>query len=295
MDVEIDRFLSYVSVEQGLAQNTLLAYSRDLAKLRAFLEKRGIYRFDQLDRKEISLFLEAMQQAGLSANSISRLLSAVRMLMRFLSIQGVMQNDPLAHIHFPKKGFYLPKTLSLAEVTYLLDLPKGMSPRAIRDDAMIELLYATGVRVSELIHISVSSVYLEEGYLIAYGKGAKERVIPMGGCAVMKLKNYLLFARVRLLKNKRCETLFISQQGRGMSRQAFWEQLKVYGCMAGISHPITPHMLRHSFATHLLAGGADLRSVQMLLGHADIGTTQIYTHVERDRLKQIHQQAHPRG
>ena len=295
MDVDIDRFLSYVSVEKGLAQNTLLAYSRDLAKFGAFLTKRGINRFNLVDKKEISLFLEAMQQAGLSARSISRILSAIRMFIKFLAIQETIQDDLFAHIRFPKKGFHLPRILSLSDVTSLLDLPKGASPRAIRDDAMIELLYATGLRVSELIHLMVSSVHLEAGYLITYGKGAKERMIPLGECALTKIKIYMLNARARLLKNRRCETLFVSQQGKGMSRQAFWEQLKVYGRLAGISSPITPHMLRHSFATHLLAGGADLRSVQMLLGHADIGTTQIYTHVERDRLKQAHKDAHPRG
>jgi integrase/recombinase XerD len=295
MDVDIDRFLSYVSVEKGLAQNTLLAYSRDLAKFQAFLKAKGIKRFDQVDRKEISFFLEAMQQAGLVPTSISRVLSTLRMLIKFLSIQGVIQDDLLAHIHFPRKGFRLPKAISMADITSLLSLSKGESPRAIRDDAMIELLYATGLRVSELIHLLVSSVYLEAGYLITYGKGAKERMVPMGECAILKIKNYLLSARPRLLKNGRCETLFISQQGKGMSRQAFWEQLKIYGRLAGISVPITPHMIRHSFATHLLSGGADLRSVQMMLGHADISTTQIYTHVERDRLKQVHQQAHPRG
>ena len=294
MDLDIDRFLSYLSVEKGLSQNTLLAYSRDLSRFRAFLEKEKIVRFDQMDRKTVSLFLETMWQANLAVSSIARVLSTIRMLIKFLLVQGVIQEDLLAHIHFPKKGFHLPKTLSMSDITSLLSLPKGESPRAIRDDAMIELMYATGLRVSELIHLLVSSVHLEAGYLITYGKGAKERMIPLGECASLKLKNYLLSARPRLLKNRRCETLFISKQGKGMSRQAFWEQLKVYGRLAGISASLSPHMIRHSFATHLLAGGADLRSVQMMLGHADISTTQIYTHVEQDRLKQVHQQAHPR-
>jgi len=295
MDTEIDRFLSYLSIEKGLSHNTLLAYSRDLAHLRRFLEKRGIHQPDRIDKNTLSHFIETMQKSGLVANSISRVLSAIRTFIKFLLMQGVIQDDPLADIHSPMKGLHLPKTVSLVEVTSLLNLPKGESPRAIRDDAMIELLYATGLRVSELIHLMVSSVQMESGYLITYGKGAKERMIPLGACAIMKLKTYLLIARPRLLKRRKSETLFISQQGRGMSRQAFWEQLKIYGRLAGLSVSLSPHMIRHSFATHLLAGGADLRSVQMLLGHADIGTTQIYTHVERDRLKQVHQQAHPRG
>jgi integrase/recombinase XerD len=295
VDTDIDRFLSYLSVEKGLSQNTLSAYSLDLQKFRAFLEKVKIHGFNQVSRKEITLFLETLQKARLSANSIARILSALRTFYKFLSLEGVMQEDLFTYTQAPRRAFRLPKVLTLQDVKSLLDFPKGESHTAIRDDTMIELLYATGMRVSELIHIPIAAVHLEEGFLIAYGKGAKERVIPLGECALAKIKNYLRVSRPRLLKGGRCDILFISQWGDGMSRQAFWKRLKTYGRQAGIMTSLTPHMLRHSFATHLLERGADLRSVQMMLGHADIATTQIYTHVQRDHLKEIHKRAHPRG
>lgn len=295
MDTDIDRFLSYLSVEKGLSQNTLSAYSLDLQKFRAFLEKVKIHAFTQVSRKEITLFLETLQKARLSSNSIARILSALRTFYKFLSLEGVMQEDLFTYTQAPRRAFHLPKILTLQEVKSLLDIPKGESHTAIRDDTMIELLYATGMRVSELIRIPMAAVHLEEGFLIAYGKGAKERVIPLGECALAKIKKYLGVSRPHLLKKKRCNILFLSQWGGGMSRQAFWKHLKMYGRLAGIVTPITPHMLRHSFATHLLERGADLRSVQMMLGHADIATTQIYTHVQRDHLKEIHKRAHPRG
>jgi len=295
MDQYIDNFLNYLSVEKGLSQNTLSAYAHDLKMFLTFLEKRSIGVVDRIDRNEITLFMEEMRIASLSFRSITRTLSTIRTFFKFLSMEGMMNHDPFAHIVSPKREFRLPKVLSALEVTSLLNLPKGETPTGIRDDTMIELLYATGLRVSELISLPMSAINMESGFLIASGKGDKERVVPIGELAITKIKNYLLTSRPLLLKQKKSNTLFISQWGKGMSRQCFWKQLQRYGISAGISRRITPHMIRHSFATHLLAGGADLRSVQMMLGHSDISTTQIYTHLERDHLKQIHKQSHPRG
>ncbi len=294
MDTYIERFLSFLSVEKNLSQNTLISYSQDLNKFKAFLEGRGITAVDGISRQVMVDFLETLT-GTLSSPSTRRIISTLRGFFKFLSTEKVIWYDLLTLIRSPKSAFRLPRVLSFSEVESLLNLSKGESPTAVRDDAMIELLYATGLRVSELIRLSIASVNMEAGYLIASGKGSKERIIPIGECAIAKIKNYLSLSRPHLLKKKSCETLFISQQGKAMSRQAFWQQLKVYGHLAGISKNITPHMLRHSFATHLLSRGADLRSVQLMLGHVDISTTQIYTHVERDRLKQIHKQAHPRG
>jgi integrase/recombinase XerD len=301
MNHYMDNFLNYLSVEKGLSQNTLSAYSQDLKRFFAFLEKRRIGIIDSIHRNEITLFMEEMRTASLSFRSITRILSTIRTFLKFLSMEGILHHDPFAHIVSPKQDFRLPKVLSVLEISSLLNLPKGEDPTGIRDDAMIELLYATGVRVSELISLSMSAINLEAGYLIASGKGDKDRIVPMSECAIAKIKNYLLTSRPRLLKKKSgpatagCDTLFISQQGKGMSRQCFWKQLQTYGQLAGISRRITPHIIRHSFATHLLSGGADLRSVQMMLGHSDIATTQIYTHLKQDHLKQTHKQSHPRG
>ncbi len=295
MDHYVDTFLNYISVEKGLSQNTLSAYSQDMKQFFAFLEKQKIAAMDRVDRAEITLFMEEMRAASLSFRSITRMLSTIRTFFKFLAMEGIVHHDPFAHIVSPKQEVRLPKILSILEVMSLLNLPKGDTPIGIRDDTMIELLYATGLRVSELISLSMASIQFEAGYLITCGKGDKERIVPTSFQSLAKIKNYLITARPRLLKKAVCDTLFVSQQGAGMTRQCFWNLLQRYGQLAGISQKITPHTLRHSFATHLLAGGADLRSVQMMLGHADISTTQIYTHLDRGHLKQAHKQAHPRG
>ncbi len=295
MDTLIDRFLSHLSVEKGLSPNTLSAYAQDLQKLAQFIERKGIVNTDRIDRKEILLFLSDLKSRALAPASTARILSTLRTFFQFLIAEGILQHDPLAHIQSPRQAFRLPKVLHPTEVEALLNLPKGENPMGLRNDAMIELLYATGLRVSELVSLPMGAVNLESGYLIAYGKGSKERLVPIGKCAREKLVRYLTAARPLLLKSKTTSFLFVNRSGKEISRQSFWMQLKVYARKAGIRRPITPHMLRHSFASHLLEGGADLRSVQMLLGHADISTTQIYTHVAREHLKKIHQKNHPRG
>jgi integrase/recombinase XerD len=295
MDHWVDRFLHYVSVEKGLSENTLSAYFQDLQKFLSFMKRNRLAEPGRIERKEILLFLSELKGASLAPASITRILSTLRTFFAFLSAEGFLHHDPLAHLRSPRKAFRLPKVLHLSEVEALLNAPKGKTPTADRDDTMIELLYATGLRVSELINLPMGGVHLEAGYLITRGKGAKERIVPIGQCALNKLKVYLASVRPLLLKGKSSLDLFVNRSGKAMSRQAFWKQLRIYAKKAGIQKSITPHMLRHSFASHLLERGADLRSVQMMLGHADISTTQIYTHVARERLKKIHETSHPRG
>jgi len=294
MDPWIDRFLHYITVEKGLSSNTVSAYYRDLQKFRSFIQENRLEP-GQIGRKEIVLFLSELKASRMAPGSVTRILSTLRTFFNFLSAEGLRSTDPLAHLRSPRKGLRLPKVLPYSEVEVLLNAPKGTAPPARRDDAMIELMYATGLRVSELIKLPLGGVHLEGGYLIARGKGAKERIVPIGQCALEKLKVYLAAVRPLLLKEKASNDLFINRSGKAMSRQAFWKRLKIYAKKAGIQRTITPHMLRHSFASHLLERGADLRSVQMMLGHADISTTQIYTHVAREKLKEVHEKSHPRG
>ncbi len=304
MDADLDQFLNYLAIEKGLSENTLAAYAQDIKKFSAFLNKHSsppvsesspAIDLTQVTRHEIVRFLARLRAEVLSDASIARMLSSLRHFFKFLIHEGRLPHNPLAQIDAPKKALRLPKVLHFSEVEALLNLKKGEKPEAIRDDVMLELLYATGLRVSELIALPLGALNLEAGYLIARGKGDKERIVPMGDCAREKLLTYIASVRPRLLKGKSDPTLFLSRLGKKMSRQAFWKKLNVYARQAGIQKQISPHILRHSFASHLLERGADLRALQMMLGHADISTTQIYTHVARERLKQIHQAAHPRG
>ncbi len=301
-DHNIDQFLTYLSIEKGLSKNTLSSYSNDLNKFCQFLnpsealqENVFLVNFSNIGRNDIVHFIADLRAKSLSDATIARTLSSLRSFFHFLLSEGALTHDPMSQIKSPKKPVRLPKTLHLSEVEALLNLHKGEKPEAIRDDTMIELLYATGLRVSELIGVSMAALNLEAGYLMTRGKGAKERIVPMGECATRKISHYLLTARPRLLKDKPAQDLFLSRLGKKMSRQAFWKKLIIYARQAGIQKQVSPHMLRHSFASHLLERGADLRSIQMMLGHADISTTQIYTHVAKERLKKIHQNAHPRG
>jgi len=301
VDPIVEQFLNHLSVEKGRSVNTLSSYAQDLKRFCAFLKKEHLsdpaspIEIAQVRRKEMLRFLSALRSEGLSASSVARMLSTLRSLFRFLRAEGHADHDPLAKIDSPQKPLRLPKVLHLKEVESILNLNKGEAPGAIRDDTMIELLYATGLRVSELVKLPVDALNLEAGYLITKGKGAKERIVPMGQCAQGKLKGYIGAARPALLKGRTSNDLFVSRLGRGMSRQAFWKMLALTARKAGIQKKISPHMLRHSFASHLLERGADLRSLQLMLGHADISTTQIYTHVARARLKKIHRKHHPRG
>lgn len=287
--------------ERGLSANTVEGYRRDLTKLQAFLQGQGRENAVSLERADVPRLLQFLRNQHLAPPSVARCLAACRGFYRFLLGEGMVHHDPFLNITVPKASQRLPKALAFAEVQRLLDAPsrretrQGRHPEALRDDAMLEVLYATGLRVSELIKLDLEAVNLSVGFLRAMGKGSKQRVVPLGAVAIRKLRRYLAGGRPQLLKARTSNRLFVTRSGGGMTRQGFWKILRRYAWAAGIQRSISPHMLRHSFATHLLERGADLRAVQMLLGHADISTTQIYTHVERERLKQLHKRYHPRG
>ena len=292
MQVVIQKFLGYLIVEKGLSKNTLAAYGRDLSRCLSYLQASTPH---QITRKDLLAFLGSLKGIGLSSRSISRTISSLRAFFRFLLLEGIIQEDPTDSIESPRGWFKIPKVLNQREVEALLNLPKGNDPLGIRDDAMIELLYATGLRVSELISLNMDSINFQTGFLVTMGKGSKERIVPIGDISLKKIKDYLEQARPQILRGRPCPTLFINRSGNKMSRQAFWYRLKCYARRAGITKRFSPHTLRHSFATHLLERGADLRSIQMMLGHSSITSTQIYTHVARKHLKIIHQKHHPRG
>lgn len=294
LDVGLDLFLNYLVVERGLAQNTLDAYGRDLARYIAFLEQAGCT-LSAVTAADILRFLAELKQQGLSARSRARALVALRMFHKFLHGEGVCHGNPADRIEAPRSLKSLPDTLSPQEVERLLEAPKGDDPYDHRDRAMLETLYATGLRVSELIGLKLSDVQLDVGYLIAFGKRSKQRIVPMGEAAQQEMRDYLTLARPLLEHDTGSRHIFLNRFGQGLTRQGFWKIIKRRAQQAGIGKNITPHTLRHSFATHLLDNGADLRSVQMMLGHADISTTQIYTHVTRERLKKIHHLHHPRS
>jgi integrase/recombinase XerD len=286
------RFLNYLAVEKGVAANTLDAYRRDLARYLRMMERPGP---DDVGRDDMHAFLSRLAEAGVSARSAARCLAAVRGFHRFLLREGLASSDPTIDIETPRGWQRLPRTLSGSEVESLLGQPDANTPQGIRDTAMLELLYATGLRVSELTGLRVGDVNLEREFLLVMGKGSKERVVPFGEVATRALQRYLSGARSLLLKGAESDALFISSRRRQITRQMFWERLRHYAQKAGIRKHVSPHALRHSFATHLLDNGADLRSVQAMLGHADISTTQIYTQVSRERLRQLHEKYHPRG
>jgi integrase/recombinase XerD len=281
-----------MKVERGLSENTIQSYSRDLTRFFQYLEKRGLSLLD-VGQSDIVDYMADLQD-GLSIRSAARNLSAIKMFFRFLVYDGKIENSPVRLLKTPKLPRKLPGVLSLEDVEQLLSQPDPSYHLGQRDRAMLELLYATGLRVSELVGLKLSSVNLVAGYVRTIGKGSKERQVPMGGKAQEALRDYLAVGRVRLTKNNRVPQLFLNARGRPLTRQGFWKIIRQYGMKAGIKGPITPHVLRHSFASHLLEHGADLRAVQVMLGHADISTTQIYTHVTRDRLRQIHEKYHPR-
>ncbi|HEV8243272.1 MAG TPA: site-specific tyrosine recombinase XerD [Nitrospirales bacterium] len=296
-----DRYLTGLLAERGLSANTVEGYRRDLAKLQAFLQGQGHENAALLARADVPRLLEFLRSQNLAPPSVARCLAACRGLYRFLLGEGLVCHDPFLNITVPKTSRRLPKALAFADVQRLLDAPsrgearKGRHPEALRDDAMLEVLYATGLRVSELVRLDLETVNLPVGFLRTMGKGSKQRVVPLGAVAVRKIRRYLEGGRPQMLKARTSNRLFVTRSGGGMTRQGFWKILRRYARVAGIQRSISPHMLRHSFATHLLERGADLRAVQMLLGHANISTTQIYTHVERERLKQLHKRHHPRG
>jgi len=292
MDILADQFINYLRIELGVADNTVLAYSRDLTRFFEFLGKQELSPLE-ISHAQIAEYTSLIGRS-LSSRSVARNISAVRSFFRFLVSEGKIKNNPTRLIETPRVSMRLPGVLSQAEVEHLLSQPDISRPIGQRDLAMLEILYATGLRVSELVNLKTQDLNLEAGYVRTLGKGSKERVIPMGEKAVAAVKEYLSGARIRLTKATNSPYLFLTLRGRPMTRQGFWKIIKKYGQKALIKKKLTPHSIRHSFASHLLDAGADLRSVQVMLGHADISTTQIYTHVSRERLKDVHQKCHPR-
>ncbi len=290
----IDSFLDYLSVERGLAKNTIIAYREDLNIYLNFMIKRGISALSKITKNDIIEFMLSEKDKGVSPTSISRRLAAIRMFHRFLARERVLKDDPTTLIDSPKLWKKVPDTLSLNEVEALISQPDPRFRQGARDKAILETLYATGMRVSESTDLKVNNVNLDIGFLRCIGKGNKERVIPLGKKAIHSINRYLEFSRPYFLKGKTSEFLFVNRSGNKLSRQSIWKLIKQYAKEAKIRKVIKVHTLRHSFATHLLERGADLRSVQEMLGHSNISTTQIYTHIDKERLKTIHKMFHPR-
>src|SRR5919106_2521349 len=290
----IDTFLSMVTVEKGLAKNTVEAYSRDLTGLVDFLAGRGILAWLDVDSSQIRSYLATLRRKGLAPRTVARHAVTLRRLFRFLESERVVKENPMPNLLLPRAPRKLPQTLSGNDIRKLLGQPDPTQPLGARDRAMLELLYATGLRVSELVQLETQRVSFQGNYLTVKGKGSKMRAVPFGKWAREKLLRYIQETRPRLLKGKSSAFRFVNRSGKALSRQGCWKIIRRYALTAGIEKRVTPHTLRHSFATHLLEGGADLRSVQSMLGHADISTTQIYTYVDGARLKKVHREHHPR-
>lgn len=295
LDLFVDRFLSFLTLEKGLARNTIESYALDLSRFLDFLKKNEIRTIASIDTPVIMKHIIDLRESGLESRSRARHLAALRGFFKYLTAEKIISNDPSRVIDIPKTGLHLPDVLSVEEITALLDAPDTKKHKGMRDAAMIELTYAAGLRVSELVRLEMLHVHLEAGFVRVFGKGSKERIIPIGSYARNKVECYINQARPFLLKNKVSPYLFFAREGNPMTRQGFWKLLNKYALSARIQKHLTPHTLRHSFATHLLEGGADLRSVQTMLGHSDISTTQIYTHVSGKQLKMVHEKYHPRG
>ena len=291
---QVEEYLFYCRSEKGLAANTLSAYRRDLAKLAAAAARQGQTPLD-LAADDLRSFVDSLYRAKLSSRSIARHITTLRNFYNFFLGQGKIQIDPTADLASPRQGKQLPKHLTLDEVDRLLEAQDPGSLLGLRDHAMLQLLYATGLRVSELVSTQQSHLNTDMGFLRLTGKGGKQRLVPVGRVALGAIETYARDGREKILKGRPSEFLFVTARGGAMTRQAFWHLLRRYGRKAGIRSRLTPHVLRHSFATHLLERGADLRSLQMMLGHEDISTTQIYTHVLRERLRKVYDEHHPRS
>lgn len=288
-------YIHYLQIERGLSHNTLQAYERDLSQYKQFIKELSFTSWEQIERHHIVQFLATLKAEDKSPATISRMISSIRSLHQFLLNEQIVTTDVSLHIEMPKQGRTLPDILSIEEIDKLLNI-EGEEPLDIRNKAMLELLYATGLRVSELIDLDMNDIHITMGFVRCIGKGNKERIVPIGTLAIEAMEQYIEYARPILVKRNKSETkFFVNYHGRPLSRQGFWKVLKKLALDAGLSNSITPHTLRHSFATHLLENGADLRSVQEMLGHADISTTQIYTHVSRSRLADTYKQFHPRA
>jgi integrase/recombinase XerD len=290
----VSEFINYLSVERGLAPNTLESYERDLRQFTQFLNDKSISLSD-VAQTNIVAYLIHLKRKGRASSTVSRNLASIRSFYGFMWQEKYVEDNPASNLDSPKQEKHLPRVLNMVEVERLLEMPDLSTPAGQRDKAMLEVLYATGLRVSELIGLDIGDIDLEFGYVRCIGKGSKERIVPLGTKAIEAVNQYVVHGRVKLQSGVGGRRLFVNQRGRGLTRQGFWKIMKKYARMAGIKGEVTPHTLRHSFATHLLENGADLRSVQEMLGHSDISTTQIYTHVTRKRLKEVFASAHPRA
>lgn len=291
----IERYLAFLDLERGLARNTVEAYRSDLRQFAAHLKTRRVINLAAVTGADVTDWLYHLTEVGSKSSSTARKLTAVRNFARFLVTEGACQKDFTALVRGPRSTRKLPETLTPAEIGRLLTAPAGGTPHGLRDRALLELFYSSGLRVSELSALALQQIDLDQGFVRVFGKGAKERIVPVGGRAVESIRTYLLSGRPKLVKTRTGSALFLSERGRAISRKTLWGLIKRYAKTAGITKKVKPHLLRHSFATHLLAGGADLRAIQEMLGHADIGTTQIYTSVETQRLTEHHRRYHPRG
>nr|WP_278902391.1 site-specific tyrosine recombinase XerD [Dolosigranulum pigrum] len=293
----LEEYIIYLKIERGLSANTVTSYKRDIEKYLTFLTEKKITQLDEVSRFEILDFLQTLRQSGAADNSIIRMVSSLRKFHQYLKRESIVSDDPMQLIDTPKKASTLPKAISPQAVEQLLEAPDTTTPLGVRDRTILELMYATGLRISELVNLKLSDMHLTMGFIQTMGKGEKERIIPLGEIASQWLDHYLDGARV-YLQDQSAETseyVFLNSRGKGLSRQGVWKKVKQLALEAGIDQNVTPHTLRHSFATHLLENGADLRMVQELLGHADISTTQIYTHITKTRLKQVYSDYHPRA
>jgi integrase/recombinase XerD len=291
----VDQYLNYLKIEKGLAPKTIDAYAGDLDRFMAYLNRQAVTGLDGIDTPTILKYIIELRKAGRSARTRARHLVAIRGFFNYLTESNVMSGNPVKRVDLPKIGFKLPEVIDIKQVDELLGMPDRQRAKGLRDAAMLELMYAAGLRVSELIHLEITAVNLEAGFVRVLGKGSKERIVPIGRKAIDCTQDYLEQARPQLLKALVSRYLFVARGASPMTRQGFWKLFRRYALQAGLSRRATPHSLRHSFASHLLEGGADLRAVQVMLGHVDIATTQIYTHVAQKRLIEIHQKYHPRG
>ncbi|PWG00792.1 site-specific tyrosine recombinase XerD [Levilactobacillus bambusae] len=292
---KIENYLQDLRVSQGLSDNTCQSYRLDLKQFNRYLDQQYILRFSDVTEDEITGFLEEQHQIGKSRNSVIRMVSSLRKFFKYLVVFDQLETDPMTNVQAPKQASHLPAVLTPAEVDRLLAAPDPSKKLELRDRAILEVMYATGLRVSELVHLKLDDLHLEMGLIQTLGKGDKERIVPIGDVAIDWINRYLTDCRPQLARENRSPYLFLNAHGSGLSRQAIWQKIKHYVTIAGIKKDVTPHTLRHSFATHILENGADLRIVQELLGHSDISTTQLYTHLSQKRLTEVYDHSHPRA
>ncbi len=295
IDQPIEQYVNHIIIEKRLSENTIESYLRDLNEYADYLKKNQVSDINEADTTSILSWLVNLQKQGLSPKSRARHLITIRGFYKFIAEEGISSANPVQNIDIPKTGLPLPEIITYDEVRALLKIPDKTKPREMRNAAMLEILYGAGLRVSELVNMKVQDIDLKACFVRIFGKGSKERIVPIGSYARKTTADWINKARPVLLKNYSSPYLFVARAGKPMTRQGFWKIIKKYALLAGISKKISPHTLRHSFATHLLEGGADLRSVQAMLGHADISTTQIYTHISREYLIEMHKKYHPRG